>query len=54
MCNFTSFKEEAKGMLTKVYSRHKTGVNAMVNVPVWPILSSKVCMLLKSMLRMCA
>ena len=24
MCNYTSFKEEAKGMLTEVYSRHKT------------------------------
>ena len=29
MCNYTSFKEEAKGMLGKVYPRHKTGVNVM-------------------------
>ena len=56
MCNYTSFKEEAKGMLGKVYSRHKTGVNAMdkvlmSRVPVWPIGSSEVCMWLKSIHR---
>ena len=49
-------KEEAKGMLEKVYSRHKTGVNAMdkvlmSHVPVWPMVSSNVCMWLKSIHR---
>ena len=56
MCNYTSFQEEAKGMLRKVYSRHKTGVNAMDKVlmsyaPVWPMVSSEVCMSLKSIHR---
>ena len=54
MCNYTSFQGEAKGMLRKVYSRHKTGVNAIDKVlmsylPVWPMVSSEVCKWLKSM-----
>ena len=56
MRNYTSFREDAKGMLRNVYSRHKTGVNAMDKVlmsyaPVWPMVSSEVCMWLKSIHR---
>jgi len=58
MCNYTSFQgdQDAKEMLWKVYSRHKTGVNAMDKVlmsyvPVWPMVPSEVCMWLKSIHR---
>lgn len=56
MSNYNGFKEDAKGMLRNVYSRHKTGVNAMDKVlmsyvPVWPMVSSEVCMWLKSIHR---
>ena len=56
MCNYSSYQGDAKGMLRKVYSRHKTGLNAMDKVlmsyvPIWPMVSSEVCMWLKSIHR---
>jgi len=58
MCNYTSFQEnqDAKGMLRNVCLKQKTGVNAMDKVlmsfvPVWPMVSSEVCMFLKSIHR---
>lgn len=54
-CNYTSFQEDVKGMLWKVYWRHKMGVNAtnkvlMSYVPVSPMVS-EVCVWLKSIHR---
>ena len=56
ICKYSSFEEDAKRTLQKVYLRHKTGVNAMDKVlmsyvPVWPMVSSEFCMWLKSIHR---